>query len=62
MVINMFFEKYDKGGKGYLDEDDFNVLFENNINVEDLLLIMERIDRDKDGKITYDDMIHLLQG
>jgi Ca2+-binding EF-hand superfamily protein len=62
MVINMFFEKYDKGGKGYLDEDDFNVLFENNINVEDLLLIMERIDQDKDGKITYDDMIHLLQG
>ena len=62
MVINMFFEKYDKGRKGYLDEDDFNVLFENNINVEDILLIMERIDRDKDGKITYDDMIHLLQG
>ena len=62
MVINMLFERYDKGRKGYLDEDDFNVFFANNINVEDLLLIMERIDRDKDGKITYDDMLHLLQG
>ena len=62
MIINMFFEKYDKGRKGYLDEDDFNVLFENKLNVEDLLLIMERIDRDKDGKITYEDMLHLLQG
>ena len=61
MVVSACFEKYDKGGKGYLDEDDFGSLFDNNINVDDLLLIMEKIDRDKDGKIIYEDMVNLFK-
>ena len=47
--------------KGYVTEEEFNLIFDNKLNLEDLLLIMEKIDSDKDGKITYEDMVNLFK-
>ena len=51
----------DKEKKGYVTEEEFNLIFDNKLNLEDLLLIMEKIDSDKDGKITYEDMVNLFK-
>ena len=55
------FNVIDKDKKGYVTEKEFNLIFDNKLNLEDLLLIMEKIDSDKDGKITYDDMVNLFK-
>ena len=55
------FNVIDKEKKGYVTEEEFNLIFDNKLNLEDLLLIMEKIDSDKDGKITYEDMVNLFK-
>ena len=59
--ISFVFNTLDKDKKGYITEDEFNAIFDGKINVEDLLMIMEKIDSDKDGKITYEDMVNLFK-
>ena len=55
------FNVIDKEKKGYVTEEEFNLIFDNKLNLEDLLLIMEKIDSDKDGKITYEDMVNFFK-
>ena len=55
------FNVIDKEKKGYVTEEEFNLIFDNKLNLEYLLLIMEKIDSDKDGKITYEDMVNLFK-
>ena len=64
--IEYIFNVLDKYNKGYLEEEDFQQIFKYGDNgkclsFEDLLLIMEKIDSDKDGKITYQDMVQLFK-
>ena len=57
--INYVFNLLDKDKKGYLIEKEFAEIFQDKISIEDLLLIMEKIDSDKDGKITYEDILSI---
>ena len=60
------FNVLDKFNKGYIEEEEFQQIFKygdngNCIAFEDLLLIMEKIDSNKDGKITCQDFIQLFK-
>ena len=64
--IEYIFSILDKTNKGYIEEEDFQLIFKYGDNgrslpFEDLLLIMEKIDSNKDGKITCQDMINLFK-
>ena len=59
--VSYCFNTIDKNKKGFVTEEEFNLIFDNKLNFEDLLLIMEKIDSDKDGKITYEDMVNLFK-
>ena len=64
--IDYLFGVLDKNNKGYIEEDEFQQIFiigngRKNVDVNDLLLIMEVIDSDKDGKITKQDLIDLFK-
>ena len=60
------FNVLDKFNKGYIEEEEFQQIFKygdngNCVSFEDLLLIMEKIDSNKDGKITCQDFIQLFK-
>ena len=62
--IDYIFNVLDKYNKGYIEEEEFQNIFKYGDNgkcipFEDLLLIMEKIDSDKDGKITFQDFVQL---
>lgn len=62
--IEYIFSVLDKQQKGYIEENEFGQIFKyggdgKGIPIDDLLLIMEKIDSDKDGKITLQDFIDL---
>ena len=64
--IEYIFNILDKNNKGYIEEEEFQQIFKYGDNgkcipFEDLLLIMEKIDSDKDGKITCQDFIQLFK-
>ena len=64
--VEYIFSLLDKTNKGYIEEEDFQNIFKYGDNgrclpFEDLLLIMEKIDSNKDGKITCQDMIDLFK-
>jgi Ca2+-binding EF-hand superfamily protein len=64
--IEYIFDVLDKYNKGYIEEEEFQQIFKYGDNgkcipFEDLLLIMEKIDSDKDGKITLQDFIQLFK-
>ena len=64
--IEYIFNVLDKNNKGYIEEEEFQNIFKYGdsgrcIDFEDLLLIMEKIDSDKDGKITCQDFIELFK-
>lgn len=59
--IFLCYDLIDKDKKGYLGEEEFSSIFDNKIQVSDLLLIMEKIDSDKDGKITLEDLVNLFK-
>ena len=64
--IEYIFDILDKSNKGYVEEEEFQQIFKYGDNgkcipFEDLLLIMEKIDSDKDGKITLQDFIQLFK-
>ena len=59
--IFLCFDIIDKDKKGYLNENDFNLIFDNKLEIDDLLLIMEKIDSNKDGKITIDDLVNFFK-
>ena len=64
--IEYIFNILDKNNKGYIEEEEFQNIFKYGdsgrcIDFEDLLLIMEKIDSDKDGKITCQDFIELFK-
>ena len=64
--IDYLFGILDKNNKGYIEEDEFQQIFKfgnggKNEDVNDLLLIMEVIDSDKDGRITKHDLIDLFK-
>ena len=57
--IREAFEALDKAGKGHISSEDMNaVLDENRLNVSrnELKSFMDRFDKDKDGKVTYDEV------
>ena len=62
--VDYIFNALDKNNKGYIEEEEFQNIFKYGDNgkcipFEDLLLIMEKIDSDKDGKITIQDLVQL---
>ena len=64
--IVYIFSVLDKFSKGYIEEEEFQQIFKygdngNCVSFEDLLLIMEKIDSNKDGKITCQDFIQLFK-
>ena len=64
--VEYIFNILDKYNKGYIEEEEFQQIFKYGDNgkcipFEDLLLIMEKIDSDKDGKITCMDFINLFK-
>ena len=64
--VEYIFNILDKFNKGYIEEEEFQNIFKYGdngkcISFEDLLLIMEKIDSDKDGKITCQDFIQLFK-
>ena len=59
--IFLCFDTVDVDKKGYLGEEEFSSIFENKLELADLLLIMEKIDSDKDGKITIEDLVNLFK-
>ena len=64
--VEYIFNILDKYNKGYIEEEEFQQIFKYGDNgkcipFEDLLLIMEKIDSDKDGKITCQDFIQLFK-
>ena len=64
--VEYIFNVLDKYNKGYLEEEEFQNIFKYGDNgkylpFEDLLLIMEKIDSNKDGKITCQDLIQLFK-
>ena len=64
--VEYIFGVLDKFNKGYIEEEEFQNIFKygdngNVVSFEDLLLIMEKIDSNKDGKITCQDFVQLFK-
>ena len=64
--VDYIFSVLDKKNKGFIEEEEFQNIFKYGDNgkcipFEDLLLIMEKIDSDKDGKITFQDLVQLFK-
>ena len=64
--VEYIFSILDNNNKGYIEEEEFQNIFKygdngRSVDFEDLLLIMEKIDSNKDGKITCQDFIELFK-
>ena len=64
--VEYIFSILDNNNKGYIEEEEFQNIFKYGdngrcVDFEDLLLIMEKIDSNKDGKITCQDFIELFK-
>ena len=54
--INNVFKTLDQQRNGYITMNEFSTAFSSfnvEIEIEDLLILMDRYDRNKDGKISY---------
>ncbi|KAM6592702.1 hypothetical protein CsatA_000405 [Cannabis sativa] len=64
--IRAAFEVFDENQSGYIEMDDLRHCFDDGINVEENIeevveAIMEDVDIDKDGKISYDEFARLMK-
>lgn len=55
------FDQLDLNSNGFINEEEFNTLFMGKIQENELLFLMEKIDSNKDGNITLDDLISLFK-
>ena len=60
--VREFIREIDEGKKGYLSVDDLRKFVKEKINTEssdkDADLLFIRLDRDRDGKVQYEDIIY----
>lgn len=56
--VAAIFKKYDRGNKNYLTIDDFKEInghIKENLDSETLLLMLEKADSNKDGRVSFED-------
>ena len=63
-AIKSEFQQYDKDGSGYITEDEFKLVYQARVGLlptkEQFKNMLKNCDKDNDGKISYDEFLHLL--